>query len=49
MIGSLEDGSRFIANSEKNEDLLQKMIKDEMLDARISVSQKDGKNIFNLI
>ena len=49
VIGSLEDGSRFIANSEKNEDLLQKMIKDEMLDARISVSQKDGKNIFNLI
>jgi len=25
------------------------MIKNEMLDAKVSVSQKEGKNIFNLI
>jgi hypothetical protein len=25
------------------------MIKNEMLDAKVSVSQKQGKNIFNLI
>ena len=49
IIGSLEDGTRFIANSEKNEILLKKMIENEMLDAKVSVSQKEGKNIFNLI
>ena len=49
IIGSLENGTRFIANSEKDEILLNKMISNEMLDAKVSVSQKDGKNIFNLI
>ena len=37
------------ANSEKDEILLNSMIKNEMLDAKVSVSQKEGKNIFNLI
>ncbi|MDC2980966.1 acetyl-CoA acetyltransferase [Gammaproteobacteria bacterium] len=49
IIGTLDDGTRFIANSEKDEILLNKMIKNEMLDAKVSVSQKEGKNIFNLI
>ena len=33
----------------KDEILLNNMIKNEMLDAKVSVSQKEGKNIFNLI
>ena len=49
IIGVLEDGSRFIANSLKDEKLLNTMINNEMLDAKVSVSQKEGKNIFNLI
>ena len=49
IIGTLDDGTRFIANSEKDEILLNSMIKNEMLDAKVSVSQKEGKNIFNLI
>ena len=49
IIGTLENGSRFIANSEKDNSLLEKMMKDEMLEARVSVSKKEGKNIFNLI
>ena len=49
IVGTLEDGSRFIANSEKDEDLLNKMMTNEMLDAKVSVSEKNGKNIFNLI
>ena len=35
--------------AKKDEILLNKMIKNEMLDAKVSVSQKEGKNIFNLI
>ena len=49
IIGTLENGSHFIANSEKDNSLLEKMMKDEMLEARVSVSKKEGKNIFNLI
>jgi acetyl-CoA C-acetyltransferase len=49
IIGVLEDGSRFIANSSKDEKLLKTMINNEMLNAKVSVSQKEGKNIFNLI
>ena len=49
IVGTLEDGSRFIANSEKDEDLLNKMMTNEMLDAKVSVSKKNEKNIFNLI
>ena len=49
IVGTLDDGTRFIANSEKDEILLNKMIKNEMLDAKVSLSQKEGKNIFNLI
>ena len=49
IIGTLENGSRFIANSEKDEALLKRMINSEMLDRKVSVSQREGKNIFNLI
>ena len=49
IIGTLENGSRFIANSEKDEALLKKMVNSEMLDRKVSVSQREGKNIFNLI
>ena len=49
IIGTLEGGSRFIANSEKDEALLNKMMTNEMLDAKVSVAGKNGKNIFNLI
>ena len=49
IVGTLDDGTRLIANSEKDEILLNKMIKNEMLDAKVFVSQKKGKNIFNLI
>ena len=49
IIGTLENGSRFIANSEKDEALLKRMVNSEMLDRKVSVSQREGKNIFNLI
>ena len=46
IVGILDDGTRFIANSEKDEILLNKMIKNEMLDAKVSVSQKRRKEYF---
>ena len=49
IIGTLENGWRFVANSEKDNFLLEKMMKEEMLEAKVSVSKKEGKNIFNLI
>lgn len=49
IIGTLENGSRFIANSEKDKTLLEKMMNNEMLGEKVSVFQKEGKNIFNLI
>ena len=49
IIGTLENGSRFIANSEKDKTLLEKMMDNEMLGEKVSVFQKEGKNIFNLI
>ena len=49
IIGTLENGSRFIANSEKDKTLLEKMMNKEMLGEKVSVFQKEGKNIFNLI
>ena len=49
IIGTLENGFRFIANSEKDKTLLEKMMNNEMLGEKVSVFQKEGKNIFNLI
>tara|TARA_A100001035_G_scaffold70957_1_gene54321 strand:- start:127 stop:519 length:393 start_codon:yes stop_codon:yes gene_type:complete len=46
IIGSLEDGTRFIANSEKDEIILNKMIKNEMLDAKYPFLSKTREEYF---
>ena len=46
VIGELEDKSRFIANTPKDENLLKMMTKKEMLGLKGVVSSVSGKNIF---
>ena len=48
VIGRLNDGSRFIANTPKDEGLLQKMIDHEMIGKSGEVYEYEGKNIFKL-
>jgi acetyl-CoA C-acetyltransferase len=48
VIGRLNDGSRFIANTPKDEGLLQKMIDHEMIGKSGEVYEHEGKNIFKL-
>ena len=46
VIGRLDDGTRFISNTEKDEITLNKMMQEEMLGAKGSVSFNGKKNIF---
>ena len=46
VVGELEDKSRFIANTPKDENLLKMMTKKEMLGLKGVVSSVSGKNIF---
>jgi len=46
VIGRLEDGTRFISNTEKDPVILNKMIQEEMLGTRGTVSFNGKKNIF---
>jgi len=47
IIGKLEDGKRFVANTRKGDkDLLNKMMSNEMLDAKGTVKFEDSRNVF---
>ena len=46
VVGELEDKSRFIANTPKDENLLKMMIKKEMLGQKGVVTSISGKNVF---
>ena len=47
IIGKLEDGKRFVANTRKgDQDLLNKMMSNEMLDAKGTVKFEDSRNVF---
>ena len=48
VLGKLEDGSRFIANTPRDENILQKMINEEMIGARGNVFREGNRNIFKL-
>ena len=46
VIGRLEDGKRFLANTKKDENLLNKMMQNEMLNAKGTVKFENSQNIF---
>ena len=46
VIGRLEDGKRFVANTKKDENLLNKMMQNEMLNAKGTVKFENSQNIF---
>ena len=46
IIGRMEDGKRFVANTERNENLLTKMMQKEMLNATGTVKFDNSRNIF---
>ena len=46
IIGLLEDGKRFVANTEKDENLLNKMMQNEMLNTKGTVRFENSRNIF---
>jgi len=46
IIGLLEDGRRFVANTDKDESLLNKMMQNEMLNAKGTVKFENSRNIF---
>ena len=46
IIGRLEDGKRFVANTNKEENLLKKMMQKEMLNAEGRVKFEGSINIF---
>ena len=46
IIGLLEDGRRFVANTEKDENLLNKMMQNEMLNTKGTVKFENTRNIF---
>ena len=48
IIGRLEDGKRFLANTEKEAGILEYMNKEDMLNARGVVSSDGKRNIFRL-
>ena len=48
VLGKLDDGSRFIANTPRDESILQKMVDEEMIGARGNVLKEGNKNIFKL-
>jgi len=47
--GRLENGTRFIANTPNNKDLLNDMTKSEYLNKKGFVNNKNSKNIFEPI
>ena len=49
IIGRLEDGRRFVANTKKDVNLLERMMKEEMLNQKGSVKFEDSHNIFEPI
>ena len=46
IIGRLEDGRRFVANTKKDEHLLNKMMQNEMLNVKGTVKFENSRNIF---
>ena len=46
IIGRLDNGKRFLANTNKDKKLLTKMMEKEMLDTKGKVKFENGKNIF---
>ena len=46
IIGRLETGKRFIANTRRDKDLLMKMMQNEMLNVQGIVKFEDSRNIF---
>jgi len=46
IIGRLEDGKRFVANTKRDENLLNKMMKNEMLNTKGTVKFENSRNIF---
>tara|TARA_Y100000590_G_scaffold431448_1_gene546257 strand:+ start:15879 stop:17432 length:1554 start_codon:yes stop_codon:yes gene_type:complete len=47
IIGRLEDGRRFLANTKKDPNLLERMMKEEMLNIKGSVKYEDSRNVFH--
>ena len=46
IIGRLENGKRFVANTKKDDNLLNKMMQNEMLNTKGTIKFENSRNIF---